>query len=385
MPAADHPLASQIPRPSSRPATVIDPDIFWDLFRPEGSPMKIDDYLNSDLPQIGLHVISFTDRTVVTIFFPHTLGDAMAQKALLDAWLLVLNGRADDVVAPRSGDTGPDPLTELGMHPEVPHDLADRQMGLLQLGRYGLGNALSFVGAQENRMMCVPGAFISRLRSDMIAELQKEPASADGNGHFLSEGDVLCAWCTRLALIQLPPGSKRTVMLQIAKDMRDTLKVDLFKDDEGGAPYLGNAIGFVNVLIPANEVLDQPLSHTALAIRRAITQLGSRPQIEAFTALWRQGYGRMPPIFGDPGMLMLTYSNWCKAKLFKLDFSAAIRTPGVENARPGIPKYIQNNQSGLILPNGYPIIGKDADGNFWLSSYLPKGFWAKFEEELEKY
>ena len=85
--------------------------------------MKIDDYLNSDLPQIGLHVVSFTDRTVVTIFFPHTLGDAMAQKALLDAWLLVLKGHADAIVAPRSEDTGPDLLTEPGMRPTVVYEL----------------------------------------------------------------------------------------------------------------------------------------------------------------------------------------------------------------------------------------------------------------------
>ena len=55
--------------------------------------LRFDDYPDSDMLQIGLQVIPFTDRTTVTIF-PHTSGDAMPQKALLDKWLLILNGRA---------------------------------------------------------------------------------------------------------------------------------------------------------------------------------------------------------------------------------------------------------------------------------------------------
>ena len=84
-PAAGHPIVSKVSRPSSRSATVIDPDIFNDLFRPEGSPSSIDDYMKSDLPQVELYIISFVDRTFVTIYFPHALTDAIGQKALIDA------------------------------------------------------------------------------------------------------------------------------------------------------------------------------------------------------------------------------------------------------------------------------------------------------------
>ena len=69
---------------------------------------------------------------------------------------------------------------------------------------------------------------------------------------------------------------------------------------------------------------------------------------------------------------------------FELDFSAVIQTPGEENAWPGRAKYIQNSQCGLTLTTGFPIIGKDLDGNFWLSGYLPKGLWDKIEEQHEK-
>lgn len=52
--------------------------------------------------------------------------------------------------------------------------------------------------------------------------------------------------------------------------------------------------------------------------------------------------------------------------------------------KPGGPSYIQNNQFGLVLPNGFPIIGKDAEGNYWLSGYMNKGHWEKIDELLEK-
>jgi hypothetical protein len=83
-------------------------------------------------------------------------------------------------------------------------------------------------------------------------------------------------------------------------------------------------------------------------------------------------------------MHTITYSNRSKARLFETDFSAAVAKYGMGSERPSMPSYIQNNQFGLVLPNGFPIIGKDADGNYWLSRYMNKGHWGKIEEELEK-
>jgi len=50
----------------------------------------------------------------------------------------------------------------------------------------------------------------------------------------------------------------------------------------------------------------------------------------------------------------------------------------------GRPKYIQNNQFGLTLPNGFPIIGKDNAGNYWLSGYINKGHWNMIAELLSE-
>lgn len=99
----------------------------------------------------------------------------------------------------------------------------------------------------------------------------------------------------------------------------------------------------------------------------------------------RQSQARTPPFFGDPSMHMVTYSNWSKAKMFETDFSAAIKPDSPspsEGHVPGRPTYIQNCQHGLTLPNAFPIMGKDAHGNYWLSGYLNKGNWDKINEIL---
>ncbi|KUJ12620.1 uncharacterized protein LY89DRAFT_757174 [Mollisia scopiformis] len=376
--AADHPIAAHLPKPSPRPATVCDPDEFRSLFQRDGAPSKLDDYLKGDIPQLGLHIVSFKDKTLVCLYWPHTLMDAMGKSTLLEAWSLMLQGRADEIVTPQGTDI--DPLADLGKNPTESHKLVNQRLSMFGLAQYGVSNILDFFHKQENRMVCVPGSFMAKIRKEAMAEL--EMAANSDQGTFLSEGDVLCAWWTRLAISQLPRTSKRTVVLNNAYSLRKPLSKDLLPSN--GGPYISNAIGFLNVLLPVNEIFSKPLSYVALAIRNAINQLGTRAQVEAFASMWRESSStKLPPFFGNSGMHMITFSNWSKARLFETDFSAAVITPGNGSGRkPGRPSYIQNNQFGLVLPNGFPIIGKDAEGNYWLSGYMNKGQWAKIEEQL---
>ncbi|KAL7787061.1 hypothetical protein V8C37DRAFT_274641 [Trichoderma ceciliae] len=375
MSAADHPIASKLPKPSSKPAVVCDPDDFRELFCPEGSPVSLEDYLNQDIPQLGLHIMSFKDKTLITLYWPHTLMDAMGKKSLLDAWILMLQGRSSDIVSPQGGDS--DPLANLGKSPTEPYKLADQRLSIFGLAQYGLNNVLDLFRVQENRMVCVPSSFVMNLHREAMSEL-----SANGTENpFLSEGDILCAWWTRLAISHLPHDTQKTVVLNNAYSLRTSLEADLLLK---GAPYVSNAVGFINVLLPVQDILDKPLSYTATATRSAIKELGSRAQVEAFSALWRESNGKIPPFFGNGSMHMITYSNWSKAKLFDVDFSAAVVTPSKGAGKSGLPTYIQNNQLGLVLPNGFPIIGKDCCGNYWLSGYMNKGHWGKIEEQLAR-
>ena len=384
---AEHPLASRLPRASTKPAIVGDPDDFLELMRPAGSPMKLGDYLVSDRPQLGLHIVSFDDATLVSVYWPHTLFDAMGKKALLDAWCLMVQGREDEVVAPHGSDV--DPLATLGTTTTEPHKLTSRRMGTLGLVGYGVGQVGSFLRKKENRMVCVPHEFVQALREKAVADLASQtPAGVvqiDEDGMqqpFLSEGDVLCAWWTRLAIAHLPPSPSQTVVLNNAYCLRKTLTPDLIPE---GAPYVSNAIGFIPVLLSAADIVKESTGHIASCIRDAILDLGTRPQVDAFSDMVRESGTKLPPFFGDSSMHMLTYSNWSKARLFEVDFSATVVQKDGDQAdkrKVGRPRYIQNNQFGLTLPNAFPILGKDNDGNYWLSGYMVKGHWDQIGELL---
>ncbi|RSM00556.1 hypothetical protein CDV31_011722 [Fusarium ambrosium] len=378
-PIADDPIAGKIPKPSTRPSILGDPDQFLSLMHPEGSPKKLEDYVNSERPQLGLHTVSFKDATLVSIYWPHIMFDAMGKKALLTAWSLILQGRQDEIL-PLHG-AGSDPLTELGCHPTEPHKLADRQLSTLGLVRYGLNHITEFaLRGNETRIVCVPAAFMDKLREEAMRDFSVDSSSDEDT--FLSEGDILCAWWTRIAISHLPQDSNTNVILYNAYSLRSVLSKDLLP---AGTSYLSNATGFIHTPLTVKEINTKSLGYVASRIRQSISEYGTREQVEAFMSMVRQSQARTPPFFGDPSMHMVTYSNWSKAKMFETDFSAAIK-PGSLSASeghvPGRPTYIQNCQYGLTLPNAFPIMGKDAHGNYWLSGYLNKGNWDKINEIL---
>ena len=58
--------------------------------RRPGDPQCLDDYIFTDRPMLGLHIVSFVDATLITLSWSHVLADALGNKALFDAWSLVL-------------------------------------------------------------------------------------------------------------------------------------------------------------------------------------------------------------------------------------------------------------------------------------------------------
>jgi hypothetical protein len=93
----EHPLASKLPKPSTSPTILGDPYDFHGLMRPSDGPKELADYIYTDEPQLGVHIVSFRDATLVSLSCSHTFADALGIKALLEAWSLVLQGRDDEV------------------------------------------------------------------------------------------------------------------------------------------------------------------------------------------------------------------------------------------------------------------------------------------------
>ncbi|KAL7782671.1 hypothetical protein V8C37DRAFT_397765 [Trichoderma ceciliae] len=372
----DHPLASKLPKPTTKGnATIVaDPDEFLPLAKGPGCPSVVDDYLYSDRPMFGLHIVSFMDSTLVTLHWLHVACDTLGNKAVMENWILILEGRDDEVIPPSGFDS--DPCAELGKHPTEPHVLAKERMSNGAMAGWVFNNFgdLTF-RAKENRMVCLPGAYVDKMFNTAMKELNSE-TSLDEKP-FLTENDILTAWCTRLALCHLPPDSDTPVTIQLAGSMRKTLKADLLPSDQ---PYVANCFGFMNVLLQASEILNKPLSYTAARIREAVNAQRSREQIEAYWSMFRQQPIALPIFFGSSRTHQVSFSNWTQSDLFNIDFSAAAINP---RSIPCLPLYINHSQMPFQFGEGFLFMGKDSKGNYWMCGYRVKGRWAQIEKALE--
>ncbi|PHH89550.1 hypothetical protein CDD83_5809 [Cordyceps sp. RAO-2017] len=377
VPISHHPVACRIPRPSTQPAIVGNAEDFSPLYLGPDSPTKFNDYLFSDRSIAGLHVVSFTDATVVVLNWLHTAFDAMAKRALIDAWVLMMQGREDEVPTPCSYRA--DVLGDLGKHVSSPHRLADRQISKLGLVGWAMSNAIDLVlRSQQTYIVCVPAGFLQDMRASALVEIAA--ASPDEPKPFLSEGDVLVAWLARLTVSHLPRDSNKTVALQNVFCGRKAL-TDSFLP--AGRPYISNCVFFFNVLISAKDLLSKPISYTAQQMRRAIDEQTTLEQVEAYCAMLRNSNpNKFPPFFGDSSMHLISFSNWSKADFFGIDFSAASLSG---SSKPLRPSYIQNVQTPYKFTEMYPIIGKDANGNYWVSASRVTKNWAVVEEAFKRH
>ncbi|KAI1448577.1 hypothetical protein F5Y02DRAFT_274756 [Annulohypoxylon stygium] len=388
-----HPTGSRIPRPTAKPTVLSDPEDYAPLLRRWGAPRKLADYLYSDLPQLSLHIVSFKDATVVSLSWPHTLLDAMGRRTLLDAWTAVLERREEDV-KPLAGVLD-DPLETLGSNPEEPYVLAHRRLTPLQALLFAISyiwTVAFWAPGEETRMVCVPGSHIQSLHRGAMAYLTTQTPPDESEKEelkvkpFVSEGDVMSSWITRLAMLPLRR-TDQTVSIMNAFNMRSVLTKDLLPPTHA---YVGNAVAGVYAFVSMRDLFTRPLGHTAAAVRRSIAEQGTRQQVEARAAVdLAMGKRGKAAVYGDQKMAPVMISNWTKAKFFETDFSAAVIRPGIDPARRsnkiGRPSYVQPNglADGIPTRGSFPIVGKDAAGNYWLSGTLQKGAWRRVQEELD--
>lgn len=373
---ADHPVASCLPSsasaPTDRPAVVGNPEEWAELCCGADGPKSLQDYVGSDRPVTGLHIVSFKDATVVTLHWLHAAADAMALKAILDSWVLILGGREAEVPLLHGFDE--DPLRELGCHPTEPYTLAGSELSTLGTASYVLRNGYGiFLGQKENKTVCIPAAFLAKLREKSLQELR----DAGHSDPFLTDNDIITAWWSRLAFSHLPPDKPVTIMQ--AMSARRALERDLLPPDK---LYVSNCLSFTSVL-KTKEQVDQSLGLLAGDIRRGINKHGTREQIEAYQSMVRANawpLGPMPVLFGKPNMHNIGFSNWTKVKTYMTDFSPAA---AIKQEAPLFPSFVSQIQTGIPYPDGFLITGQDSLGNYWLEGYRPGGLWAHIEKLLK--
>jgi hypothetical protein len=385
----EHPLASKMPKRTDGPSLQPGSETFRSLGCRDGVPTHIQDYLYSDEPQVQLHIVSFTDATLVSLSWPHTMTDVMGRQAFIKAWNLVLAGKEDEVPTFLSLKT--DPMADLGVtKPSTPWLFESLQLkGLTMLyaaARYVLTTILW--PTTETRMIFLPSKTVRALRQQALSHL---PATDEHNNQtFVSEGDVLTAWATRTTCQTMSPISKRNVLILNVFDLRSRLP-DLFRP---GGVYVQNASFPCLTMLPARQLLQSPLGVFALYLRQSIVAQVGEGQVRALAWLLRESYDTTnnAPFFGAPDSYPVFFTNWSKGKFFEIvDFRPAVVRPGEGETRRmnlvGKPAYFHSQLLGkgfLTARNAFNILGKDAEGNYWMTGILHPQVWANFEKEMAK-
>ncbi|KAI6350745.1 hypothetical protein MCOR25_010435 [Pyricularia grisea] len=432
---ADHPLARQFPSPKSShlkglPSVVLAPAPIIPLARRADAPRTMAELIARGLPQLQLHVVTFRDGTTVGISFLHSLLDGMGLGAsgLLGAWSLVLHGKEDEV-PPVCGDDQdvlaglrklhrPTPTGE-GKPAAAPVEWKHARylMGSLDVLKFILRRTWDILRYREEemRVVRVPGAFVTRLREAVLERLATTAMagdSHDGAGDrsslegeatvaaekkpWVSEGDVLVAWWSRYATLHLANKPDKPVIVTNAYNMRKMLAGTLLpappRDGERAPVYLANCATGLNVFTTVGGIAET--AATAAEVRRTLVELGTLDQLAVMQAtvlpdprkLWKM---RMA---GLPDAHMCIFTNWSQASFYQIDLSPAVVARGEQQAGDGegqgqgqaLPSFVACKMDSKVWPqrDQFVIIGKDGQGDYWISGTLRKGLWAKIEEEL---
>lgn len=362
-------------------------------------PGSIDAFLYSDSPQIGLHVVTFSDATLVSLNWPHTMTDGLGRLAIIKNWCKVLAGKEDEVV-PVMG-AREDPMATVGTGPlhekEEPYALKDKNvsgLGMMNLIAHFIWDKF-WVPEHELKMVFLPAKAITVLRQQAADDLSTTSANGQGTTAsdvtaapatpFVSDGDILTAWLTQITFRASGPSS-RPVAFNNVFELRSRLP-DVF---DPSAAYVGNFARSASTQLTANEARSLPLGQVALRYRQSLASQTTEGQVRGLIRFTRE-LGSSPVITIEPNSISLTCSNWSKAKFFDaVDFGPAVVKPGPKSdvaPVPGKPVYhqcISTKRDPPMMRNVYNILGKDCAGNYWLAAKLPPVVWENIGKEIAK-
>jgi hypothetical protein len=390
MKLSDHPLAPHLPVAHGTPSLASDSS--WDclpLVTSSGMGRKLDDWLYSDIPLVSVHVVNFEDKTLVSVSYPHVLTDAQGFGIILKAWTAVLQGVEDEVPVFQGFST--DPLASLGDNaPQT--DLCYKKQTLSAIGAVVFG--IRYVFGQlfhpcDQRILVVPQAFFDQIREQAMEELAMSMTKTDQveqGAPFLSHGDIVLAWWTKMALMAHKASAKQIVSIISTMDVR-TILTEYFVP--GPVSFIGNAVVPLYTIAGVGPTIQRGESYLANEIRKSISIQRSSDHVEA-TAAHIHKSGNYP-LVGNPFMQAFFCSNWYKSQYFEMDFSGALAAPvyGSQEVRNGgrasciIPNMLMGNGSPFNF-TGLFIVGQTCDGSWILQTIMKKGAMKAFERSLNE-
>ena len=153
--------------------------------------------------------------------------------------------------------------------------------------------------------------------------------------------------------------------------------------------FIGNLASTLNTYLPAKQLIQQSIGKTALMIRETLLQQRSTEQAEALLTLNKECAAKKKALlFGPPDQVMVTLSNWHRARLFDFDFDPAVIRQGLPNDRRanavGRPSLISTmgHSNGFSIRNGGSLQGRDAAGNWWIVWAMRTQAWPIVEAKI---
>lgn len=346
------------------------------LIKHANTPSRLKDYVNQDRPLLGLHVISFDDATIVTMTWPHVLFDIMALTDLFQAWILNLQRREKEMKTALCPTFHP--LVELGNRPSETYHLAHHQLSVLSLARFGIRNMFQFAFPRiERHTICIPAEVFKTIRERAVREAL-ELRSPDSKV-FLTDNDILCAWWTQMCYSDVSEYRDEVSIINV-QSLKSSLSGNLLPDN---SCYLSNTLGLITTLLPSKDVAGSRIGDIALKVRESVQKSASRDQIEAFENLRKQSWHKEFPLFGSPSTYPVVFSNWSKANLFSLDFSAAtVSSQDEHSAKPVSPILVLPVYTGWRVVDLVCIMGQDRDGNYWLDFSTERKRWKGINKKI---
>lgn len=400
---SEHSLASRLPTPTTSGSIQEGADQFEEFVAPKDAPRCLKDFLTRDVAQLGLHVVSFTDGTLVSLTFPHTMSDLLGLQAIVDNWVRVLSGKEDEV-APLLG-VHEDPLSRVGKGPvhkyEEPWALKAQILSGFGWFRFVITLIWDAIrlGQSQQHMIYLPASSLQRLHGSAMTDLATATSTDLINDWhpqnvFLTDNDILTAWMTRMAAHSLPKNSTRSITFLNFFELRGRLPT-VFRPPQK-AVYIGNFIFACWAHLSAQDAQNEPLGVIAGRYRACLAAQTTEGQIRGFLRVFRERTAAGKRIGAiRPDSLMISCSNWSKAKFFSaVDFSSAVVRKGATSGSkhgPGRPVYyhglnlrpLGSGKSRHVgAATGVNILGKDSGGNYWIMAMLPPRSWPKIQQEL---
>ncbi|KAG5981028.1 hypothetical protein E4U55_003380 [Claviceps digitariae] len=387
-----HPVGKYFCLPSQRAFTQTYPTNYQpDMMHPK-FPTTVQDIIDRKLPQLILHILAFSNATIVTISIPANMMDHASFKSLLENWSLVLAGRQERVAIVY----GPyrDVLEELVRKAEekrvvervhqIPGEALSRRIMIPDWWRRRKHPVM------QRRMVYVPKAIYDELLGQIRREITRILEDEERRP-IVSDAELLFAWLVKL---QGGDGSKaRAVTARKIYNLRHRLSC--LRDPSG--EYLQTLTLPICSKMSLGDVR-KSTGHIALLHKRNMDEQTSEGRLLSVTTTFLEikKSGRDPFQKSEDagGAVSLDYCNMTWLHLLSAaDFGPAVLQCGnkgglgSDSPRYNAPgtmttAYALDTRTRRPMDAVCHVIGKDCEGHFWMYCQLEPDVWVRLEEEL---